>query len=86
MSFLRGCNRFYSSTGTRFVFVSIVRLGRNLRSNENENESSTGTHFVFVFVARLGLAQNSYIFGTLMNAYTINSIKPVMSNSRSFMM
>ena len=45
-----------SSTGTRFVFVSVVQLGRNLRSNQNENESSTSTRFVFVFVAQLGLA------------------------------
>ena len=45
-----------SSTGTQFVFVSVVRLGRNLRSNENETKSSTGTPFVFVFVSLLGLA------------------------------
>ena len=40
--------RLTISIGTRFVFVSVVRLGKNLRSYENENESSTGT--------RLGLA------------------------------
>ena len=31
-----------ASSGTRFVFVSVARLGWNLCSNDNENESSTG--------------------------------------------